>query len=171
MRHLFAIPVILLAMLTCGLAGQTKEWSSDDAGISFQIPDDPAWLQATPPKPQVKLLMERADKTADIFFAIYEAPPDGKTLDQFVKGFEGGYWREPAVKRTGEYIVFKGQHAYQTSGDLTVNGALIKKGAIVWVAGGKVLLISVMKRGLDPFEDPTVKAFLDSTKISSKSAK
>jgi hypothetical protein len=167
----FVAQIFLVAMLAFCSTSKATEWVSGDAGISFQIPDNPSWHQATPPNPQVKLILERTNKTAEVFFAVFSAPPNQQVLNQdFISGFEKGYWpSDKSTKRTGEFFDFKGKKAYKTSGDLFIKDITFKKGAIIWMENKKVFLISIMKRSADPMEDTVIKTFLETAKFISGS--
>jgi hypothetical protein len=166
----FRTCTFLVAILTFCFTGSAKEWVSTEAGISFQIPDDPSWHQGIPPNPQVKFLIERTEKTAEVFFAVDPAPPNQQVLNQeFITGFEKGYWPQgKSLKRTGEFSEFKGKKVYKTSGDLFIKEVVFKKAAIVWIENGKAYIISTIKRGSDPSEDSVIKNFLATAKFTSK---
>ncbi|MEJ0090460.1 MAG: hypothetical protein WDM80_12055 [Limisphaerales bacterium] len=173
MNKRFVLQILFAVILASCMTSNAKTWISDDAGVSFQIPDDSAWSQATPPNPQVKLLLERAGKSAEIFFAVITAPPNQQVLNQdFITGFEKGYWPQgKSVKRTGEFSNFKGKKVYKTSGEMFIKDVVFKKALIVWIENGKVFMISMMKKGADPYEDADIKKFLELTKFNSKSVK
>jgi hypothetical protein len=170
-RH-FASQIVLAITLVFCLTSSAKDWISDDAGVSFQVPDDTSWSQAQPPNPHVKLIFQRIDKAAEVFFAVFIAPPNQQVLNQdFVVGFEKGYWPQgKSVKRTGEFSDFKGKKAYKTSGDMFINNVVFKKAVIIWIENGKVFMISIMKKSADPYDDAVIKNFLAAAKFISKPA-
>jgi hypothetical protein len=172
MGKTFIAPILFTVLLVSCLTVHAKEWISEDSDIIFQIPDDSSWNQIPPPVPPVKFALQRTDKTADILFFNCPAPEDGKVLDQFIPEFEKGCWPPgKSVKRTGEFLSFKGKKAYKTTGELFINDITFETGIIVWIENDKVFEISAMKRDADPFEDPIIKTFFDTIKFSSGSVK
>ena len=112
--------------------------------------------------PQIKLLLEPTNKTAEVFCKVISAIHQNQQVlnQEFISGFEKGYWPPWASpKRTGEFFDFKGKKAYKTNGDLFIKDITFKKGAIIWIENKKVFLISIMKRGADPMEDAVIKKF------------
>jgi hypothetical protein len=158
--------IIALTMLMMPLQG--KEWASQEARVSFEIPENSSWQKLKSPKPEIKLILQSKDKGSTILFFVIPAPPDEEVLNEkFVKGFEKGVYKtKGASKRSGEFLNYKGKQAYKALGDLDTNNVSFKTARILWIERGMVFQISVMKRGEDPLKDEVINAFIESMKVA-----
>jgi len=103
--------LLLAALLAASLISYGGEWVSDDAGVSFQLPTGPEWAQIKGPRAEAKFVLQRTDKTAAVVFIAFEKKPGPRIMNEdFVKGWEKGYYRKGgAEKISGEFFSFKGK--------------------------------------------------------------
>lgn len=165
--------IILAALLVAGFTAHGAEWASEDAGVSFQLPADPAWTQIKGPRTEAKLVLQRRDKTAAVLFVAFEKKPGPRKLDEdFVKRWERGYYRKGKTEKvSGEFFSFKGKHAYKASDRVTQDGIETLGTVILWLEDDRLFEIVTTKDGGDPLQDPVVKEFVDSLKFLPKSPK
>src|SRR3989442_681891 len=93
------------AILIAGFLGACSmsdgaEWVSEDAGVSFELPNNGSWTQIKAPRSEAKLVLQRADGSASVFFAAFGRKPNHRELnDQFVQEWEKGYYRKGRAKK------------------------------------------------------------------------
>jgi hypothetical protein len=152
------------------MLGSAKEWVFEETGLSFQVPDNPAWQKMESPKPEVRLILQRTDKAASFFLTVSEASSRQKSMDEeYAKRFEKQYYSHPGViRRSGEFFDFHGKRAYKMTGEMSAKDATLKTVHILWIDGGRFFQITLMKRSSNPLDDATIKAFVDSAKFNRK---
>jgi hypothetical protein len=163
---------LLAILVVAALTSHGAEWISVDAGVSFQLPTDPAWEQIKGPRIEARLVLQRTDRTASVMFIAFEKKPGPRTLDEeFVKRWEKGYYRKGGEKVSGEFFTFKGKRAYKANDRVMEDGVQLLGTVILWLEDDRLFEIVAMKEDGDPMQDRVIKEFVDSLKFLPKSTK
>jgi hypothetical protein len=165
--------IVLAALSAIGLTSGAAEWTSEKAGVSFQLPSDPAWAQINASGHGIKLVLERADKRAAVAFVASEKRAGPRILDEdWVKRLDRGlpYLNRGAEKVSGEFVTFKGKRAYKSS-DRDKAGVKATRTYVYWLEDERLFEIAATKDGGDPLQDTVIREFIDSLKFISKSPK
>jgi hypothetical protein len=162
-------------LVAFGLTSGAAEWTSEEAGVSFHLPSDPAWAQINDPRTDLRLVLERTDKSAAVAFRASESKAGPRILNEdFVKRWEGSQNRinPGAEKVSSEFFTFKGKLAYKASDRVSkpgVKGVKVTNTYIFWVEDDRLFEIAAFKEDADPLQDTVIKEFVDSMKFRSKS--
>jgi hypothetical protein len=171
MSRRLARRTVFAAVLSSCLTIHAAEWSSSDAGVSFELPRDPAWQEIKAPRHEARLVLQNTNGTATLFFAAFEKKHEEKELNEkLVAGWEKGYFRKgSATKLSGEFFDFKGKRAYKVTDEEIVNGEKVRGVAILWLNDGRLCDIVASKVDGDPMQDNVIKRFVESITFLEKS--
>src|SRR5258707_975408 len=159
--------VFLTALLAICCTSQGVEWVYEDTGVSFQLPEDPAWRQVKPPRAEAKLVLQRNDTNASVVFIAFAKKPGREVLnEEFVHRWENGYYRKPGnEKLSGEFFTFKGRRAYKATSEATRDNDKTKRATILWFEDYRLFEIAATKHDAEPLQDKVIKEFIDSIKF------
>jgi hypothetical protein len=169
--------IFLAALAAFSLTSGAAEWTSEEAGVSFQLPSDPAWAQKNNGGAGIRFVLQRADRSAAVAFIASEKKAGPRILkEDFVKSRERGnsLINRGAEKVSSEFFTFKGKRAYKASDRVTkagVKGVKMTNTYILWVEDDRLFEIAATKEDGDPLQDTVIKEFVDSMKFVSKSPK
>ena len=74
--------ILLAAVVAFGLTSSAAEWASEEAGVLFHLPSDPAWAQISDPLSDLRLILERKDKSAAVAFTASRTKEGPRILDE-----------------------------------------------------------------------------------------
>jgi len=159
--------ILLLGLLGASCSGYGPEWVSEEAGVSFRLPNDHTWAQIKGPRAEAKLAFQRTDASASIAFIAHEKRPERETLsEEFVRKWENGYYRKgKTVKVSGEFFTFKGRPAYKVISKTTNTEGIATEVIILWLKDNRLYEVLTTKFEGDPLQDSVIKRFVDSTKF------
>src|SRR6266853_2268595 len=162
------LKIVVLGCLVACCRRYGAEWVSEEGGVSFRLPNDPAWVQIKGPRAEAKLVFQRTDASASVAFILFDKRSEDRILnEEFVKEFEEGLYRKryvtgPRLKVSGEFFTFKGRRAYKETSKRTNTEGTATETSILWLWDNRLCEVMTTKYEGDPFEDTVIKEFVDS---------